>query len=155
MLHFRSICNLINECKSKNGAASKIWHKQWYLKHATELTHCWPGNLSLVAIFRGGNAPWILHEPRVFALIGLILKHKKKVVPRFVVSIAPPLSHCSVAFLEWKNNLGDEIRHSEIQKNKGQDLPKNLDLEDRPTQFLLGSQLAAYRTRRFYVFLFR
>lgn len=65
------------------------------------------------------KAIWVMGAAAVVAFIGLIISFRRNSLPKVILPTVLILSILSMAALAWTNNLGGEIRHSEIRADKG------------------------------------
>ena len=75
------------------------------------------------------KAIWFVAAAAIGALISLIIAFKKKSLPMRAIPLVTILAVCSLGFLAWTNNLGGEISHPEIRKNKAVTSPANSESE--------------------------
>lgn len=64
------------------------------------------------------KAIWFVAAAAIGALISLMIAFKKKAMPMRAIPLVTVLAVCSMGILAWTNNLGGEISHPEIRKNK-------------------------------------
>lgn len=73
---------------------------------------------------------WFVGAAALAALISLVVAFKNKSMLLKAIPFVTILSLCAIGFLAWTNNLGGQISHPEIRKDKGVIPPANDDSRD-------------------------
>lgn len=76
------------------------------------------------------KAIWFVGAAGLAALVGLLASFRKKSVTRAALAWVTILSVCAVGVLAWTNNLGGEIRHSEIRGDQSIGSPGQSEKND-------------------------
>jgi hypothetical protein len=66
------------------------------------------------------KALWFIGAASLAALGSLIYGFLKKSFPMKIIPAIAILTVCAIGFLAWTNNLGGEVHHPEIRRDKGQ-----------------------------------
>lgn len=64
------------------------------------------------------KAIWLIGATALTAIFIFLIQIKKKATSKWLITLLVILSVLSVAVLAWTNNLGGQISHPEIRKNK-------------------------------------
>ena len=73
---------------------------------------------------------WFVGAAALAALISLLVAFKNKSILLKAIPFVTILSLGAIGFLAWTNNLGGQISHPEIRKDKGVISPAHHDLKD-------------------------
>lgn len=74
---------------------------------------------------------WLVAAAAIGALISLIIAFKKKSMPMRAIPAVTVLAICAMGFLAWTSNLGGEISHPEVRKDKMVTAPASAESDDQ------------------------